>query len=78
MEWPSNLSPRRLKLFCDPMMHGFQYVGEFHHPAVFCCNNKLSAWGLEWIESDAKVVICPKLLYMERGHPTTSLNVIEM
>ena len=52
------------------MVHGFQYNDEFHHSAVFRCNNKLSAWGLEWIESDLKVVICPKLLYIERGHPT--------
>ena len=78
IEWPSNLSPRRLKPFCDSMVHGFQYDGEFYHPAVFRCNNTLSVWGLEWIEFDAKVVIYPKLLYMERGHPTTGLSVIEM
>ena len=78
-EWPSKFGLKKLKSFCDTMVHAYRYEGDFFPAAVFRCDSKLTAWGIEWVEAnDKKVLICPKLWHHERGHPATGLNVVKM
>ena len=78
-EWPSKFGPKKLKSFCDTMVHAYLYEGDFFPGAVFRCDLKVTTWGIEWVEANNnKVLICPKLWYHERGHPATRLNVVEM
>ena len=65
--------------FIVSWVHAFTYSGEHRPAAVFLCDQKVTAWGIEWKAGhDGVVQIVPRLKYMDRVSPMVGLNVLEM
>ena len=78
-EWPGDYFPKKIVSFIDRWEHTFTYSREHWPAAVFLCDRKVTAWGIEWKAGhDGVVQIVPKLKYIDRVSPMVGLNVLEM
>lgn len=69
----------KLYKYCDSWVHGFHYTGDNFPAAVFRCDRKVSAWGLEWMQQpEGTAIVCPKLSFKDKVNMTKGLAVLEV
>jgi hypothetical protein len=76
---PEEVMPKKLAFFVDGWIPGFEYRGDHSPQAIFCCEDRLTSWGIVWTTlNDKSVTIVPSLVNGAAGHPTLGLSVLEL
>ena len=69
----------KLYPFIDSSINAFIFNSESKPSAIFCCDKKVSKWGLSWKDvARSKAIIVPHLTYNSWVHAMLGLNVVEL